>query len=378
MNQLPAHLQNRQRRDLASQAVGGISAGSPAHISIAGNRFTLVDDAGNEKPIQTLNLDICVIDANQSVSKIFFDPKIPFVPGGDNSNPPICWSDNGIGASAQASQPQNASCQLCPQNAWGSKVNAQTGTQIKACSDVKKLAVLVPGMDMVFLLRIPPASLKNWGKYCNTLVGHGVDLPDALTRLEFESQGVLKFSPVGYVDEATAALTDKAIAAKATDVMLGRNDRPWGGQAEAAKIAYVNQANNWPPPVAPAAQPMAPPPQQPFGNNMNNMAGVAAQPPFGAPTPPFAQAGTSSPTGATPPKRGRGPNKPKAEATPASPPSTPSPDGLDQGIPPFLRRNPEPVAPPAPNPTQFGMQAAPPAPDDAVKRALDDAFRLPT
>ena len=102
---VPAHILARQKRDLIGAATGGINAGSPAHISIAGNRFTLVDDAGNEKPWQTLNLDVCVIDANPSVSKIFFDPSKPFVPGGDNSNPPICWSDNGVGASAQAAQP---------------------------------------------------------------------------------------------------------------------------------------------------------------------------------------------------------------------------------------------------------------------------------
>ena len=184
MSNLPAHLQNRQRRDLATTAVGGINAGSPAHISIAGNRFTLVDDAGNQKPMQTLYLDVCVIDANAAVSKIYFDPRTPFEPGGDNSNPPLCWSDNGIGASAQASQPQNTSCQLCPQNAWGSATSKATGKSVKACNDVKKVAVVAPGIDMVFLLRIPPASLKNWGKYCQTLAGHGVDLPDAITRLE--------------------------------------------------------------------------------------------------------------------------------------------------------------------------------------------------
>ena len=155
MNQLPAHLQHRQNRNLAAQAVGGISAGSPAHISIAGNRFTLVDEAGNQKPVQTLYLDVCVIDANAAVSKIYFDPRTPFEPGGDNSNPPICWSDNGVGASAQASQPQNASCQLCPQNAWGSATSKATGKPVKACNDVKKVAVIVPGIDMAFLLRRP-------------------------------------------------------------------------------------------------------------------------------------------------------------------------------------------------------------------------------
>jgi hypothetical protein len=400
---LPVHLQNRARRDLVGAALGGLNTGSPPHISIAGNRFTLVDDAGNEKPVQTLYLDVCVIDANAAVSKIFFDPRVPFEPGGDNSNPPICFSDNGIGASAQASQPQNTSCQLCPQNAWGSSTSKATGKPTKACNDVKKLAVLVPGMEMVFLLRIPPASLKHLAKYTQTLAGHGVDLPDAITRLEFESQGILKFTPMGYVDEATAAVTDKVIAAKGTDILIGRNDRPWGGQgaslpvpgsADAQKLAYASQqlahapSQVAPPPVA---QPMAPPPQ-PFGGAAGT--GGAASP-FGATA--GGQGGTSSPMAATqagmeqtPPKRTRGPNKPKAEAAPPSAPAfatppnvappnvAPSIGGIDDGIPPFLRRDPpQPVAPPV-NPTQFGMQQNPPAPDAGIQAALDAAFRLPT
>lgn len=388
MNQLPAHLQNRQRRDLVGAALGGLNTGSPPHISIAGNRFTLVDDAGNEKPVQTLYLDVCVIDANASVSKIFFDPRVPFEPGGDNSNPPICWSDNGIGASAQASSPQNTSCQLCPQNAWGSATSKATGKPTKACNDVKKLAVIVPGMDMVFLLRIPPASLKHLAKYTQTLAGHGVDLPDAVTRLEFESQGILKFTPMGYVDAQTAAATDKAIAAKATDLLIGRNDRPWGGAGDAQKLAYAQTAQSVLTPPVPSgiaqqAQPMTPPPQ-PFGGQQAAPAAPFAQtaPPVAptatgagfvtatAPaTDPFGQAGTSSQTEPTPAKRTRGPNKPKGDAAPAP---------ADDGIPPFLRRDPpQPVAPPV-NPTQFGMQQNPAAPDAGVQAALDAAFRLPT
>lgn len=368
--QLPAHLQNRQNRNLAAQAIGGINSGSPAHISIAGNRFTLVDDAGNEKPIQTLFLDVCVIDANAAVSKIYFDPSIPFVPGGDNSSPPLCWSDNGIGASTAASRPQNTSCQMCEHNAWGSAVSKATGNKTKACNDVKKVAVVVPGMDMVFLLRIPPASLKNWGKYCNTLAGHGVDLPDAISRLEFESQGILKFTPVGYVDAPTAAMSDKAIAAKATDNLIGRNDRPWGGQADANKIAYAAAQ----PQAQIPSQPMAPPPQPfagqtanpgtPFGS-AGTQAGSAS---FGGapPADPFAQPSTSSPTAATP--RKRGPNKPKE--TPPAP--------ADDGIPPFLRREQAAPEPAVPNPTQFGMQQNPAPPTNDVQAALDAAFRLPT
>jgi hypothetical protein len=371
---LPVHLQNRQRRDLVGAALGGINAGSPAHISIADNRFTLIDDAGNKQVVPTHHVDVCVIDANAAVSRVYFDPRVPFVPGGDNNNPPICWSDNGIGASAQAPQPQNTSCQLCPQAAWNSAVSKQTGKGVPACSSVKKIAVLVPGVNMVFAFRIPPASLKSWLKYCQTLAGHGVDLPDALTRLSFESQGVLKFEPVGYVDAPTVEMGDRALDAKATDILIGRNDRPWGGQGDQQKIAYAQtqQPTSALPSAAPVPNQALQPPPQPFGGRMppneqtvpfsdNSFAGAAPASPFGQPS-------TSSPTDVTPPKKGRGPNKPKAE--PAA----------DDGIPPFLRRSGEEAADrlAAPNPTQFGMQAAPPAPDAGVQAALDAAFRLPT
>lgn len=411
MNQVPAHILARQKRDLVGAALGGINAGSPAHISIAGNRFTLVDDAGNQKPVQTLYLDVCVIDANPSVSKIYFDPRIPFEPGGDNSNPPICWSDNGVGASAQAAQPQNTSCQLCPQNAWGSAVSKATGKPVKACNDVKKLAVVVPGTELVFLLRIPPASLKNLAKYTQTLAGHGVDLPDAITRLEFESQGVLKFTPMGYVDEASAAFTDRVIAAKGTDQLIGRNDRPWMGQADAQKVAYAQQTALAPPvqtaPVAPAPAPMAPPPQ-PFGgpaaNQFANQPAATVGNPFGASQTPGPGAngsfggaqqatnqfgnpggmqaagdpfhsnnGQVAPSAASPsePPKTRKPRTPKPAAEPVA----------DDGIPPFLQRgapaqSPEPATAPLAN--QFGMNPSPAAPDAGIAAALDAAFRLPT
>jgi hypothetical protein len=392
---VPAHIAARQKRDLVGAALGGISSGSPPHISIADNRFTLVDDAGNKKVNQTLYLDVCVIDANASVSRIYFDPRVPFVPGGDNNNPPLCWSDNGIGASSMASQPQNTSCQLCPQAAWNSAVSKQTGKGIPACSSVKKIAVVVPGIEMAFLLRIPPASLKAWGKYCQTLAGHGVDLPDAITRIEFESQGVMKFTPMGYVDEASAMFTDKVLEAKATDLLVGRNDRPWNGAADAAKVAYANQAALAPPlqqtaPVAPAPAPMAPPPQ-PFG------APPAAAAPFGAPpspTPgpvandPFAQSaapanqspfggmsgGASPAATAAPMETPSKPRKPRAPKAEAAPPA-------DDGIPPFLQRgadNAPPAMPQAPPPNTFGMEPSPAAPDAGIAAALDAAFRLPT
>lgn len=406
MQNLPAHLANRQRRDLATSAMGGINAGSGPHISIKDNRFTLVDAAGNEKQMQTLYLDVCIIDANPTVSKIFYDPNKKYDPSGADNSAPICFSDNGVGASAQAAQPQNTNCQLCPWNAWGSATSQMTGKQTKACNDGKKLAVLVPnqGVDgMVFLLRVPPATLKNLAKYTQSVGGHGVDLPDVATRIEFESQGVLKFTPTGYVDELTAQATEKIWANKGTEQMVGKLDRVWNGAADAAKAAYAQQAAIAPPaqPIAPAPAPapaFAPPPQ-PFMNQQN-----AAAPPFGgpqvgfggapAPAAPFANQAPPAPPFQTPgpasspfgqatgqeafaPPAPQEPAKVRKPRTPKPPAAAPA---ADDGIPPFLQRNADetpPVVEAAPQPT-FGMNPTPPAPSPDMAAALDAAFRLPT
>jgi hypothetical protein len=410
MQNLPAHLANRQRRDLATSAMGGINAGSGPHISIKDNRFTLVDAAGNEKQMQTLYLDVCIIDANPTVSKIFYDPNKKYDPSGADNSAPICFSDNGVGASAQAAQPQNTNCQLCPWNAWGSATSQMTGKQTKACNDGKKLAVLVPnqGVDgMVFLLRVPPATLKNLAKYTQSVGGHGVDLPDVATRIEFESQGVLKFTPTGYVDELTAQATEKIWANKGTEQMVGKLDRVWNGAADAAKVAYAQNAAIAPPaqPIAPAPAPapaFAPPPQ-PFMNQQN-----AAAPPFGGPqvgfggapapaapfanqappAPPFQTPGpASSPFGQPPtqepfaaPAFAPAPQEPPKVRKPRTPKAPAAAPAADDGIPPFLQRNADetpPVVEAAPQPT-FGMNPTPPAPSPDMAAALDAAFRLPT
>lgn len=393
-DQLPAHLAARQRPSMAAEAVAGLQRSRGPHVSIADNRFTLVDGNGNEKPIQTLYVDLVVIDVNPHVSRLYYDPTKPY--NKEDNTPPLCFSDNGVGASAQASEPQNTSCQLCPKSAWNSAVSKMTGKGIPACAQRKKLAVIAGGTgEMVFDLTVPPASLGNWLAYVNILVQRGLEPYDVYTRVEFESQGVLKFSPapIGdkglcYVHEPVVALTEKLWATKATELATNKNDVPWGGAGDAQKLAYAQaQAPAQIAPTAPAPQPMAPPPQ-PFGGQQ-----AAPAAPFGAQTAeqvrsvttdtPFGNAspasntfgdnhtGTSSPTDVTPAKRTRGPNKAKVAegGTIAS----------DDGIPPFLRRTPEPMAPvAAPNPTQFGMQQNPPAPDAGVQAALDAAFMLPT
>lgn len=398
-DQLPAHLAARQRPTMLAAAISGLSRTRGPHVSIADNRFTLVDGNGAEKPIQTLYVDLVVVDVNPHVSRLYYDPSKPY--NKDDNTPPLCFSDNGIGASQQASEPQNTNCQLCPKSAWNSAVSKMTGKGIPACAQRKKLAVIAGGMgEMVFDLTVPPASLGNWLAYCNILAQRGLEPYDVYTRVEFESQGVLKFSPapIGdkglcYVHEAVVTLTEKLWATKATEMATNKNDIVWTGAADQQKIAYAAQGGGQlpaPPMPQAAPAPLAPPPQ-PFGGNMD----TSKSSPFGgevaAQSPPFAQPGTSAPTDATQPiKRTRGPNKSK-EPAPAAASFGPAPmisntsapfvePQGNEGIPPFLHRNQNqpPPTPSLPAQPAFGMQANPPAPDAGVQAALDAAFRLPT
>src|SRR5216684_3248822 len=113
-NQLPTHLASRQSRGVAAQvaSLGGI--GSPPYLSIEGQRFTLVDAAGEERPVTTNDehgqyLDIAIVDTNPIRSKIYWGR--PY--GTMSQDPPLCFSDNGIAPSRNASVPQHPTCGEC-------------------------------------------------------------------------------------------------------------------------------------------------------------------------------------------------------------------------------------------------------------------------
>lgn len=400
--QLPAHIAARMgRRNLNESAVSGLSTGNVPHISIRQNRFRLVDAGGNEKLLETFHLDCVVMDASEFISKIYYDKA--FDPSAQDYGPPACFSDNGIGASSQAVSPQSASCATCPHNAWGSSTSRMTGKQTKACNDVKKIAVHVPGWDIPFLLRIPPASLKNWRSYLQAL-GAAVDVSMVVTRLEFDqqTQGVLTFKPVAYADEPALATIDQMLEAKRTDALVGRNDKPVQG---ALPAPATPPAATLPPPVQ-AAPPPPPPPAQvttlQFPQQVPQQQGVfsTGAPALGIPAP--MRMGQAQPAPAEAPKKPRGrPAKPIPQhqeaaapaqqapfmpqaappqsfstAAPSSPPvSAPPTPERPVDLPAFLQ---PPGAPaPAPQTPVYGMAQGTP-PDPAMQAALEAAFRLPT
>lgn len=373
--QLPAHLMARSKPStLAQSLVAGLGGNNPPYISIAQNRFTFVDPAGNKKAWDRLALNVIIVDGNPAVSKTYYD--VAYDPNAEHYAAPACWSDNGVGPSSQSSKPQSGTCAACPHNAWGSAMSKQTGKPTKACNDTKKIAVMVPEFEnRVFLLRIPPASLKNLKQYATSIGSwadgdHVVVPEDLITTIEFEGQGILVFKAAGFVDAEQYALIDKLLVSGDTDALVGRNDTVHQGLVSSPPVRALPAPQAFPQPQAPqqfaplqqAPQAFPQPTPQMFApspTDAQKAAYAAAQ--QGFPQPP-SQAFPAPMPQAAPKLAGR-PRK-ASEAPQPAPQAFPQP----QPAPQMFAPAPQPVQP-VQQAAQFGMSAAP-APNADLAAAL--------
>ncbi len=221
---LPAYLQNRQSQGVAARATAGMGGILPPHISIAGNGFTLIDAAGNKMPLGQ-SMQACVVDISDFMNKRYYEND--WTAGSDE--PPTCFSRNGVSPSRDSQTPQANFCSECEWNKRGSDTSKLSGKPIKACRDEKDLALLLPQFPtMLFQLTVPPGSFKNWSAFIAPFKPGGPDVSDVLVSFGFQPQanGVMTFQATAYIDEATFAAREQALASKATDALVGRNDIP--------------------------------------------------------------------------------------------------------------------------------------------------------
>jgi hypothetical protein len=343
MTHLPAHIANRQRKPILAAVSAGLGSASPPYVSIKGGSFTLIDANGEQEPIDSKFLDCVIFDVNETVAiqRVYWGKDRPFDPNSDTYQAPVCFSDNGVGASVNAQQPQSSSCQTCPQNVWGSATSRVSGKATKACGQIKKIVVLVSGYDMPFLLRVPVMSHDNLRVYGDKFKGQQFDVSDIYTRISFVhgQVGQLDFNPIPsnapWVSEADAKKIDDFLARKVTDALVGRGDTPVQGQIATQPAAVQNLAYQQPAVAQPQAQPV--PQQSVFG---------------------------TAPAEAAKPKRTRKAAEP-AQAQP------------DDNIPPFLRRQAETVQA-TPTQKNTGIVNDAPPPNDELQAALNNVFGLPT
>lgn len=303
MNQpvMPDFLLKRQSQDITKQLADSLGTGAPPYLSILGGRFTLIDAAGNEQPIggydQQLGVyvDVTIIDVNPNTSKVFYNT--PFDPNGGQWLPPVCFSDNGMAPSRNASQPQSPTCAACPNNVWGSAISKISGRGVKACSDQKKIALVVEGFEPIFLLRVPPNTLKKLGEYVHQFQGQQFGISDVITRISFVQGvvGTLQFQAVNWINAGIFEKREKALLTHSTDQLIGRNDVPH----PAAAALPMNQ------PVPQLAAPVNQPPAGAF--QPNPLPGQPSPVPSAVTMPPQTTAAPSAaPVPAAEPAKPRG------------------------------------------------------------------------
>lgn len=427
----PRSLANRGRGPVMQDMVTGLGMVRPAHISIRGGKFTLVNAAGAEYLWPTHHIDLIVIDANVHTSRLYYGGSdVPYDP--TSSDPPICFSDNGTGPSNQSMEPQAPTCVVCPWNVRGSDTTF-TGKSTTACTKNQKLAVMLPGDPAVnvYEFKIPPGSLSNLKAYHDYLSQQvhpqerrAIDVADVVTRVQFDPERpfVMFFEAVGWIDSREVEKIFYIDDRKLADVAVGRTDiavdpgmvrlaapaQP-AQQQQTSGFTLPAYAPTAPASPAPAAHVPAPgqgfQPQaqfQPQQHTPNFQPGQPAQQQLAPPPPPAAPKA---------PRKPRTPRQPAqqqttAGATQAAPFMAPAqqqqaPQPQAQGnsfsgapamemppIPDFLQRGGQPQPGPgtrlqepanynpAPQP-QFGMQGGtqPPA---GLAEQVAQAWNLPT
>lgn len=279
--QLPAYLMELGGSSVLDNATAGLGAGSMhPRISIKAARFRIVED-GVEQTLNTLTLSAVVIGANSALSKQFYEKGY----NSEEASAPTCFSDDGVVPDSSVAAPQNDRCATCPKAAWGSKVSEQ-GKEIKACSDLKRLAV-VSSDDLdgsIYELTVTPAALKDFNKYARELKMRKIPVEAVKTILGFDPDASfpkLTFSFGGFLDR------DEAM--KARELALGDEVKDVVRQkvipvvpAQIAAPAQAETPKAQPAAAAAAAQAQA----APAAKAKKGFGGAAAEPAAAAPAKP--------------------------------------------------------------------------------------------
>lgn len=291
---VPAHLSTMSRETIAAlnkDAAAGAGGNSIPRISLKQSRFRMVVGGEEVAVLPSFDLDVVVIHANPAASKTYYGKQWN---GNDDREMPDCFSNDGIRPHTDAKTPQCASCAQCPHNAWGSKINPQTGAQGKACTDTKRIAVVAPGVlgtGDLFQLAIPPASLKEWAGFIGQLQQVNPPVPyfAIVTKISFDtkvSYPKLLFTPVRYLTEEEFALANERFSSAEAGAVAGLDNGPVAPQVTAPAAQSLGIPGTNPMQAAPAPQ------AAPAATGWGTPASQAAPVQQAAPAPQAAPAAT--------------------------------------------------------------------------------------
>lgn len=249
--QIPAHLQGRigTPSKLNEALAGGLGRGGVPRISIKGSRFRIIEE-GTEVVVNTLTLPTVIVGSSPSLYKVWFAKQ--WNPD-DEPSQPDCYSLDGVAPDAQVTNKQSDLCATCTHNAWGSRVTPM-GTQTKACSDNKRIAVVSADdpSGPVYLVQVTPAALRGLQDYNKTLSMRGIGAEMVITTLGFDTTASfpkLTFTFGGFLTAEQQAVVDSRLGSSEVKEITG--EKP---TFNTKQIAAVSQP---PTPVATPAQSVA-------------------------------------------------------------------------------------------------------------------------
>lgn len=233
---------------LNDTAILGIGAGMPPTIGCNGTRF-VVKENGESKMLNRLTLDVAVIDAKEPFDKKWY--ATAYNP--DSAEAPDCMSEDGIRPTPGCKLQQSETCATCPQNQFGSGVDAQGNPgKGKDCSDRKRLAVFAAGK--AFRLDIMPSALKGWGEYIRQQLNpRGIDVRTCITTIGFAEnasypQYTFKFGGMLPQEQLPAVLSKigtpevRQIIDVVNSPQQALTHKPDTGQAEAQAVLAEREA----------------------------------------------------------------------------------------------------------------------------------------
>ena len=230
---IPEHLKKYQQKQ-TEEASSLADSGNPTvpRLSIKGGKFRYVLGEDESKKFSSVDVVIVGVDPqggrmNKAFYEGAYDPS--------NPSPPDCSSINGVVPDSWVAEPQASVCARCPQNAFGSAVNAQgQRTKGKACKDSKWLwCIKLEDVDTespdVWCLSVPASSLKALSAYGRQVNKTGLPLHVIHTKIELDDEydyPVLDIQLAGYLNEQQSAIADETHEAQPWRDLVGDTGVP--------------------------------------------------------------------------------------------------------------------------------------------------------
>lgn len=233
------------KHNSALTVLNGIASGGVDRISIKNSVFTLIDADGTKTEVDTKHLDVIILVGNPNVSRQYFEGA--YDPTKDSG--PDCYSHNGVGPSTGCSKPQNATCEGCQWNQWGTgKKNDGSPSEGKRCAERKLLAVSVGvAKGKAYQLNVPTTTLRNLYTYIKevckaTHAGYPVEPYNVFTRITFDRTKmgqVLLFEAKGMVPENSLGYIADLLDSGQTADLISLNDKPRASLPAPARVMEI-------------------------------------------------------------------------------------------------------------------------------------------